>query len=251
LAHFFKHWSAASDEFLARRSNTISSSKHPSRFDAQPGVFVLRIWRILVEVVLSVDPSGGETSWDPFANELKSIMDLASSFIDHTAKWIPGQSSQYDQPPNISMSAFTQTHLYSRSGDGIQQSVASHIPPLAPESAPTIKPIVSLSLGIVAPLYMVSIRCRDPAVRERAIHLWICNRREGLLDSRLNARIARRILKFEEDGARQYLHDKSGKHACGVVKPVEITSMMQIPEHLRVMHVGTSFGPEGKAQFDI
>ncbi|KAE8310183.1 hypothetical protein BDV41DRAFT_579842 [Aspergillus transmontanensis] len=57
----------------------------------------------------------------------------------------------------------------------------------------------SFDLGIVSPLYIVGVRCRDMSIRRRAI--WLlesCERREILWDSTLTAMAARRVMEFEE-----------------------------------------------------
>ncbi|KAE8141346.1 hypothetical protein BDV38DRAFT_296860 [Aspergillus pseudotamarii] len=57
----------------------------------------------------------------------------------------------------------------------------------------------SFNLGIVSPLYIVGVRCREMRIRRRAI--WLlesCERREVLWDSTLSAMTARRVMEFEE-----------------------------------------------------
>ncbi|PIG89079.1 Zn(II)2Cys6 transcription factor [Aspergillus arachidicola] len=57
----------------------------------------------------------------------------------------------------------------------------------------------SFDLGIVSPLYIVGVRCRDMSIRRRAILLLeSCERREILWDSTLTAMAARRVMEFEE-----------------------------------------------------
>ncbi|KAE8330582.1 hypothetical protein BDV39DRAFT_212888 [Aspergillus sergii] len=57
----------------------------------------------------------------------------------------------------------------------------------------------SFDLGIVSPLYIVGVRCRDMSIRRKAIQLLeSCERREILWDSTLTAMAARRVMEFEE-----------------------------------------------------
>ncbi|GAB1198126.1 hypothetical protein APSETT444_007434 [Aspergillus pseudonomiae] len=57
----------------------------------------------------------------------------------------------------------------------------------------------SFDLGIVSPLYIVGVRCRDIQIRRRAIWLLeTCKRREILWDSTITAMTARRVMEFEE-----------------------------------------------------
>lgn len=89
------------------------------------------------------------------------------------------------------------------------------------------KPVFSIDLGIITPLYIVVSRCRDPAIRRRGLQLLAsCNRREGIWDSTLTARVAERIIAIEEEGA--------------ISHPVLYAS--QIPEHARIRDLGTKFG---------
>ncbi|KAB8230791.1 uncharacterized protein BDW43DRAFT_321037 [Aspergillus alliaceus] len=64
------------------------------------------------------------------------------------------------------------------------------------------KRMFSFSLGVVSPLYVVGVRCRDSVLRRRAI--WLlesCERREMLWDSRATAQTARRVMELEEAAA--------------------------------------------------
>ncbi|KAL3452343.1 hypothetical protein BJX65DRAFT_303178 [Aspergillus insuetus] len=68
----------------------------------------------------------------------------------------------------------------------------------------TRKRTFTLSLGIVPPLCLTASRSRDPAVQQKALHLLsICNRREGIWDSKLAVRIARETVELD-----QAVHDQ-------------------------------------------
>ncbi|KFZ24687.1 hypothetical protein V502_00825 [Pseudogymnoascus sp. VKM F-4520 (FW-2644)] len=59
---------------------------------------------------------------------------------------------------------------------------------------------VSMDTGILGPLYLVALRCRDPVLRREAVQLLsLAPRREGLWDSTLLARVAERVVGIEED----------------------------------------------------
>ncbi|OBT67997.1 hypothetical protein VE03_01523 [Pseudogymnoascus sp. 23342-1-I1] len=59
---------------------------------------------------------------------------------------------------------------------------------------------VSLNTGVLGPLYLVALRCRDPVVRREAVELLGGEvRREGLWDSTLLAGVAERVVGIEED----------------------------------------------------
>lgn len=62
---------------------------------------------------------------------------------------------------------------------------------------------VSLDTGVLGPLYLVALRCRDPVVRREAIALLGREgRKEGLWDSTLLARVAERVMGIEGDSRK-------------------------------------------------
>lgn len=111
---------------------------------------------------------------------------------------------------------------------------------------PTVlKPTFSLSLGLVVPLYIIVTRCRDPTIRRRALHLlYTCNRKEGIWDSRLAARVAQRIVEVEEAGAVPL----PGHVSSAGTDTVVVISADQIPEHARIRELETSFLPDRKGR---
>jgi hypothetical protein len=112
---------------------------------------------------------------------------------------------------------------------------------IAPKPPTVLKPTFSLSLGLVAPLYITVSRCRDPVIRRRALHLlYTCNRKEGIWDSRLAARVAERIVEVEEAGATSI----PGQCSSGGTDAVVVISAHQIPENARVRELEPSFLPD-------
>lgn len=62
----------------------------------------------------------------------------------------------------------------------------------------------SFHLGILSPLFLTSIRCRDPIIRRRAVHILSSSRRcEGIWDSHLAAKVAGHVIDTEEKNTRQ------------------------------------------------
>ena len=92
---------------------------------------------------------------------------------------------------------------------GFHDRRASH--PIS-ESAP-----FSCELGIIAPLFLVASRCRDPYIRRSAVALLLQSRRhEGRWDSIGAASVCEKIIEIEEEGlVVQKCHD--------------------VPEHRRIM----------------
>ena len=241
LAQYFECWSAAFDEYLVRKLQVASTCGHAPSVQIEPGVYILQMWREMINVWVSLDLSAGEKAWDPFAQQFRSINDLAASFLDQSAMSTLRSSDR--KAPHSSTSTVSTTKSSTQAHE--VHPPAAQYSPLASSPLQIIKPTFSLSLGIIAPLYIACSRCRDPVIRRRAIHLLsICNRREGIWDSLLSAQVARCILETEEAGARQYLRSMVGCGADEDTDSPEVTSMLQIPEQVRVSIAWTSFGPE-------
>jgi hypothetical protein len=116
---------------------------------------------------------------------------------------------------------------------------------IAPQPPAVLKPTFSLSLGLITPLYITVTRCRDPAIRRRALHLlYTCNRKEGIWDSRLAARVAQRMVEVEEAGAVPL----PGQGSSDGTDAAVVMSADQIPEHARVRELETSFLPDRKGR---
>jgi Fungal specific transcription factor domain/Fungal Zn(2)-Cys(6) binuclear cluster domain len=268
--HFFERWSTAFDDYLVGKLRVAPSVGHPCKLRMQPGVYILQIWRTVVTIVLSIDMSAGEMAVDRFMSEFETVIDLAAAFLDSTARFTPGctvdlqpishttASRQNDcqkaeshgvSEHELAQCSCTAAGPYANSINCLSQGTCrlelSSEPLLAPKPAQTIKPTFSLSLGIIPPLYIVSTRCRDPVIRRKAIHLLsICKRREGVWDSWLSSQVARRILEIEEEAAQQFFARRAGENGEDVPETVSITSILQVPEEARIVHMGTLFGPD-------
>jgi hypothetical protein len=272
---YLKRWSIVFDRYVEQELGINSSSSHPDRMRMQPGVYILQIWRTVVNILLSLDLSAGEGGWDHFVNDFRSVIHLAEAFINRTAVFVtrnsadskstsgstPTQGNGSEGVPRLILSdrhrtqyssATPQTNLSHPSPQDTDRSELNETPPQAPKKAPMIKPTFSLSLGIIPALYITATRCRDPPTRRKAIHLLsICNRREGIWDAWLSSRVALRINEIEEAAARQYLYGDARREGDTAVEPTELTNILQIPQEVRVLHLGTSFGPdkEGLVRF--
>jgi hypothetical protein len=77
------------------------------------------------------------------------------------------------------------------------------------ESTAPLQPSCSSGLGVVAPLYMVSVRCRNPQIRRRALQLLsVCHRRDGIWDAALAGRIAAQAQELEEGSGHNRAPDE-------------------------------------------
>jgi hypothetical protein len=69
-----------------------------------------------------------------------------------------------------------------------------------------VRPTFSLAIGIVPVLFLIASRVSDLVLRDKAVSLLrTCNRREGLWDSNLAARLVDRIMELRELAAQMQL----------------------------------------------
>jgi len=92
-----------------------------------------------------------------------------------------------------------------------------------------VQRLFSLDMNIVAFLYAVSHKCRDPLVRRKAVaRLKSHPRKEGIWDSVLTARVAERLISIEEEGLG------------------EVTCCQDVPDWARISAVDVQFDLEGR-----
>ncbi|KAL9065860.1 MAG: hypothetical protein Q9157_007331 [Trypethelium eluteriae] len=62
-------------------------------------------------------------------------------------------------------------------------------------------PTFQIDVGLIAPVFETATKCRDPAIRRRAINLLrVAPRQEGVWDGVLASRVAERFVQLEEEG---------------------------------------------------
>ncbi|KAF2716761.1 hypothetical protein K431DRAFT_256944 [Polychaeton citri CBS 116435] len=116
-----------------------------------------------------------------------------------------------------------------------------------PDIPKHVKPTFSLAHGVVFPLYTVGSRCRDPKIRRRALHLLSrCNRREGLWDAALAARLCKNLVDIEESRTLQLLQDAAAATWIAM-DDIAVNEANQIPNSARVRVIRPSFLPERKS----
>lgn len=72
---------------------------------------------------------------------------------------------------------------------------------VTPGGSEKTKSTFSLESAIIFPLYMVATKCRDGKIRRKAVAiLKSAHRQEGLLHSKLTARVAEQLIEIEEEG---------------------------------------------------
>jgi hypothetical protein len=212
-------WGKAFDDLLERGPTATESD-----------IAKLQVWRTLIDIMLELDFARGGMAFDGKIDMFRKLVNFAEIVVEK-------------QPRGRVVSSGTRTTTTtqvsgphkSRLNSKDQHQDPMHCDDTALslsqvdycQTVSSCKPVFSLDIGIVTPLYVVVSRCRDPAIRRRGLQLLAsCNRREGIWDSTLAARVAERLITIEENGAMSY--------------PVLYAS--QVPEHARIRDLHTRFG---------
>lgn len=216
-------WEDALDTMLGRGTG----NELPTSENRDPGVLVLDVANRTIKILLYVDLIDPEIDFDKCEEIFDQIVCDADEYLLKTSATRPAlrqsssSSSSRNSSPHSSASMAT-----SRTSPHITQTKI-----LLPKPEAVSPPMFSLSLGCVSSLYLSASRCRNPRIRYRALDLLRkCNRREGLWDSNIAARIAENVINIEEAKAAQTLPGR-GQAA--------------IPESNRVKFVDVKFGAEG------
>ncbi|KAF7591086.1 hypothetical protein BBP40_001985 [Aspergillus hancockii] len=168
-----------------QRIATSTQSDQQETSQTETATIILKIWELLISIYLHMDWPPAELAWDQFTAEFETLVLLASSLVDP-----PNFSSNHSSSPLMPTVEEENSHE------------AAKLRPLLPRLSKSNIPIFSPCLGIVTPLYVTAVRCRDSTIRHRAIDILVrCRRREGLWDSDLAARIASQIAAIEEAAA--------------------------------------------------
>ncbi|KXX77993.1 Transcriptional regulatory protein moc3 [Madurella mycetomatis] len=147
----------------------LAASLDPSDERSQRGVAVLRLHQILLMVRLRIDflrPEQRESAFDELEGYLGEML-VHCEFL-----------SEHDQ----------------KERRAVQKQQQQQGRPLHPCAS---------GLGYVNPLYTIAARCRNPALRKRAVQLLLrCTRREGIWDGPLAGIVASQAQALEEKGGR-------------------------------------------------
>jgi hypothetical protein len=124
---------------------------------------VFQAHHLVCEILSNVDLSEGELGWDKFHTSFTAILDLAEAVLEDKSE--PRMKHAVDLPT-------------------------------------TPKTQLCFSLGIVDPLYEVCARCRDPAIRRRALDLLARHPRQDCMWSSWSAwKVGKYIMKLEEESS--------------------------------------------------
>lgn len=171
------------EEYTRIRAALQGWSEDFERWLAQPSsakndldsIAILKAWKVIVSILLRMEWPPSELTWDNYTADFALINSLASEMLG-----LPSSAA-----------------AIARSLLSLDFGNMSRPNPAKPSTS-----TFSLTLGIVTPLYICATRCRDSGIRNRAIDLLSnCKRREGMWDSELAARIAKRITTIEEGAA--------------------------------------------------
>ena len=230
-------------------------------FDALPftadmqtsDIAVLETYRTLIKILLCVELLLGQASFDKYDHEFQDIVLLCSIFIDDVTKLIHQPTS------NVREVDVTFHHHSNTRSDEFQDARTGNTlniqpratPFCAPEDWPQLppprlqrptvpilpkpgakwKPTFSSGLGIITPLFLTAVRCRNYSIRRQALYLLsICNRKEGIWDSLITAKVVERVIELESGGLKH-----TDKSTAGSV----------IPEHARVEQVQVNYRSQG------
>jgi len=176
----FGRWSHALDATMQHAQTNDSNTSPPNEKEKEKercASLVLHMHRLMVSTsvdLLSRQQTPTDTdvqmSWDKYTNVFEEVVKIGESILSPTSSPSP----------------------YSVVAD------ASHS--ISPPKA-KMRPYFTLDIGVVAPLYDIARRCRDPHVRRRAIGLlYAYPRQEGMYNGVLAARVAERVVQIEENG---------------------------------------------------
>jgi hypothetical protein len=160
----FRRWSDALDEFGKTQSQSEEVGRHPhdqkDDIKFQRGTTVLKLHHRIAQMFLS------------------------ASF--------PEDSSIFGASPNPDAEFILELAEFL-----IHSNQRSHLN--APSTSSSPHRSFSAEMGIVAPLFLLAMKCHNPQVSERAVSLLAAsNRREGLLDAHMVLGIVRRVAMLKQ-----------------------------------------------------
>lgn len=216
-----------------------------------PGAIVLDMNNTAIKLMLCVDILEPESDFDSYTDLFQSMLSDADEYVQRTSE---KRSPLDERSPSSAASTYSSPTPGFASAMSRPPSTTPSLPkPLRPKPEPYTIPKFTLSLGCVPIIYLCAARCRDTKIRYRALELLRkCNRREGLWDSNIAARIAEGVIAIEEAKVREAINGikpSSGKATPPSPRAAEVF----IPDRLRVKAVDVKFGPEahGKTMYTM
>ncbi|KEF53923.1 uncharacterized protein A1O9_09718 [Exophiala aquamarina CBS 119918] len=189
-----KQWKRSSTHILhyGPPSSLSSLSQMP------PEALILTITSISISISLDIDIRNFEIDFDRFEDQFREIVMAAEVFLDKTSPGT-GDKSSLDTKNFWTEYFSDESHIprSESSGDSPDSTTGS-----GRKHKPELMPSFSMRFGVVPHLYWAAARCRSPRIKRRAVLLLLlCNRREGLWDSKICGRVAERVITIEETAA--------------------------------------------------
>ncbi|KAH7152377.1 hypothetical protein B0J13DRAFT_619940 [Dactylonectria estremocensis] len=165
------------------------NSRHSSSIKPQEkaAIAALKMLATNSQVLYLMMFSDQESDFDAFLPQFQSIVDLGVEIVadeEERAAALCG--------PKLDQCQHHHKHHHPPQQEGTMFSGPGY-------TAPHIRPRFSADLGIVAPLFVVATKCRDPVTRRQAIQLLRSSaRRESMWDSQMVAHIGTWVMNLEE-----------------------------------------------------
>ncbi|KAF7541547.1 hypothetical protein G7Z17_g11934 [Cylindrodendrum hubeiense] len=194
-------------------------SRHSSSVKPQEkaAIAALKMLQTNSQVLYLMMFSDQESDFDVFLPQFQTIVDLGLEIVADEEKRAAARCC-----PNPEQCQHHHKHPHQQDG-GIFSSPGY--------SAPHIKPRFSADLGIIAPLFVVATKCRDPVTRRQAIQLLrSSSRRESMWDSEMIAHIGTWVMNLEESETIA-MNEQPQPVSNNGARPIPRT----IPEDKRVM----------------
>ncbi|KUJ24184.1 uncharacterized protein LY89DRAFT_776347 [Mollisia scopiformis] len=166
-----------------------------------------------------------ESAYDQFLPEFRQIVDLTTTLLHLQCSPTPTSSPP---PPNSNSSPTPQ----------------SPPPPTTTTSPAKHDPLIhfAFDIGIVPPLYLVVVKCRNRTLRRRALALMEDHpRREGVWDSVATVALGRWVIGLEEEGARRFSSKSASPGAQQEEEEGGGEGELPIPEEMRVRKAAMRF----------
>ncbi|KAF1982122.1 hypothetical protein K402DRAFT_397855 [Aulographum hederae CBS 113979] len=181
LLNRLQAWLDGFESFIATRRTSDTNSLTE---EEEHGSDLLRIHYLTIYVWLSAAISPDEMTYDNHMESFTTIVRLANKLHDSAAPSAFSTNTSTSSTSNQPANPFFESTRNSTSKSG---------------SSPA-PPKFSFELGLIAPIYFVAIKCRDPYTRRSALSLLhrADKRREGLVDATRAFKIASRVVELEE-----------------------------------------------------
>ncbi|KAK0118179.1 hypothetical protein ONS95_012484 [Cadophora gregata] len=213
-------WSRAFDKLLElRREPGVSSIERIKRA-------ILKMNYLSIAVFPRLYPRS-ETEFDTFYLEFREIVKLAKEvLVDEDVSFgprMPGIATDHSSPTSSKISTEHSNLLRQTLRDeqcdpiGTPQSRLQPTPPASSSSQNVradSRATFTTAIGIVHPLYVVAIKCRNRKLRREAIQILLSSpRREGLWDSLLCGHVAQWAMVLEEEDLPSWNPSERGDSA--------------------------------------